>query len=101
MSIFSLDWTPESSLVLMRILQRAVTSASKRTTISFQELNQKKYRTPLILGIGLLVLQNLSGINGILFYASNIFKAAGVTNSDLATCSLGAIQVCSYDKWMT
>jgi SP family sugar porter-like MFS transporter len=82
-------------------IKRAVTSASKRTTISFQELNQKKYRTPLILGIGLLVLQNLSGINGILFYASNIFKAAGVTNSDLATCSLGAIQVCSYDKWMT
>ncbi|CAN6345825.1 unnamed protein product [Urochloa humidicola] len=74
-------------------IKRAVTSASKRTTISFQELNQKKYRTPLILGIGLLVLQNLSGINGILFYASNIFKAAGVTNSDLATCSLGAIQV--------
>ncbi|RCV16491.1 hypothetical protein SEVIR_3G145100v4 [Setaria viridis] len=74
-------------------IKRAVTSARKRTTISFQELNQKKYRTPLILGIGLLVLQNLSGINGILFYASNIFKAAGVTNSDLATCSLGAIQV--------
>ncbi|KAL5652702.1 hypothetical protein ACJX0J_038160, partial [Zea mays] len=45
------------------------------------------------LGIGLLVLQNLSGINGVLFYASSIFKAAGVTNSDLATCSLGAIEV--------
>lgn len=29
------------------------------------------------IGIGLLVLQQLSGINGILFYASNIFKAAG------------------------
>ncbi|XP_066362292.1 sugar transporter ERD6-like 4 isoform X2 [Miscanthus floridulus] len=74
-------------------IKRAVTSSSKRTTISFQELNQKKYRTPLLLGIGLLVLQNLSGINGVLFYASSIFKAAGVTNSDLATCSLGAIQV--------
>ncbi|KAG2617450.1 hypothetical protein PVAP13_3NG181119 [Panicum virgatum] len=37
-------------------IKRAVSSASKRTTISFQELNQKKYRTPLILGIGLLVL---------------------------------------------
>lgn len=82
----------ESSLVLI-LLQRAVASSSKRTTISFQELNQKKYRTPLLLGIGLLVLQNLSGINGVLFYASSIFKAAGVTNSDLATCSLGAIQV--------
>lgn len=74
-------------------IKRAVASSSKRTTISFQELNQKKYRTPLLLGIGLLVLQNLSGINGVLFYASSIFKAAGVTNSDLATCSLGAIQV--------
>ncbi|PWZ17113.1 Sugar transporter ERD6-like 6 [Zea mays] len=29
------------------------------------------------IGIGLLVLQQLSGINGILFYASSIFKAAG------------------------
>ncbi|XP_066366341.1 sugar transporter ERD6-like 4 isoform X2 [Miscanthus floridulus] len=74
-------------------IKRAVTSSSKRTTISFQELNQKKYHTPLLLGIGLLVLQNLSGINGVLFYASSIFKAAGVTNNDLATCSLGAIQV--------
>lgn len=31
----------------------------------------------LQIGIGLLVLQQLSGINGILFYANNIFKAAG------------------------
>ncbi|KAG8086453.1 hypothetical protein GUJ93_ZPchr0010g8335 [Zizania palustris] len=74
-------------------IKRAVQSANKRTTIRFQELNQKKFRTPLILGIGLLVLQQLSGINGILFYAGSIFKAAGLTNSDLATSALGAIQV--------
>jgi len=74
-------------------IKRAVTSANKRTTIRFQELNQKKYRTPLMLGIGLLVLQQLSGVNGILFYASSIFKAAGLKNSDLDTFALGAIQV--------
>uniref|UniRef100_A0A453J534 Major facilitator superfamily (MFS) profile domain-containing protein n=2 Tax=Aegilops tauschii subsp. strangulata TaxID=200361 RepID=A0A453J534_AEGTS len=42
-------------------------------------------------GIGLLVLQQLSGINAILFYAGSIFKAAGLTNSNLAACGLGAI----------
>uniref|UniRef100_A0A0A9E966 Major facilitator superfamily (MFS) profile domain-containing protein n=1 Tax=Arundo donax TaxID=35708 RepID=A0A0A9E966_ARUDO len=85
---FETDITSE-----MSDIKRSVTSAHKTTTIRFQELNQKKYRTPLILGIGLLVLQNLSGINAILFYASSIFKAAGLANSDLATCSLGVIQV--------
>jgi len=74
-------------------IKRAVTSANRRTTIHFQELNQKKYPTPLIIGIGLLVLQQLSGINGILFYASSIFKAAGLKDSDLDTFALGAIQV--------
>uniref|UniRef100_A0ACD5TZG0 Uncharacterized protein n=1 Tax=Avena sativa TaxID=4498 RepID=A0ACD5TZG0_AVESA len=74
-------------------IKRAVASANKKATVRFQELNQKKYRTPLLIGTGLLVLQNLCGINGILFYASRIFRAAGFTNSDLATCALGAIQV--------
>ncbi|CAI0392266.1 unnamed protein product [Linum tenue] len=44
-------------------------------------------------GIGLLVLQQLSGINGILFYSTNIFKSAGVSSSNLATVGVGAIQV--------
>ncbi|OAY63320.1 Sugar transporter ERD6-like 6 [Ananas comosus] len=73
--------------------QRAVASANKRTTLHLSHLNQKRYRTPLLLGIGLLVLQQLSGINGIVFYAGNIFKSAGLTDSNLATCGLGAIQV--------
>jgi hypothetical protein len=37
-----------NSLGLVPIMQRAVMLANKRTTIRFQELNQKKYRTPLI-----------------------------------------------------
>ncbi|XP_062179436.1 sugar transporter ERD6-like 6 [Phragmites australis] len=69
---FEIDITVE-----MNDIKREVTSMTKTTTIRFQELNKKKYRTPLIVGIDLLVLQNLSGINVVLFYASSIFKAAG------------------------
>ncbi|EMS47785.1 Sugar transporter ERD6-like 6 [Triticum urartu] len=73
------------------------------------------------LGIGLLVLQQLSGISAILSYAGSIFKAAGklynlvikfpsvqycsvifnmrsssgLTNSNLAACGLGAIMISS------
>ncbi|KAM3316367.1 hypothetical protein ACQJBY_034467 [Aegilops geniculata] len=78
----------------VNVIKTAVASANKRTAIHFQELNQKKFRMPLILGIGLLVLQQLSGINAILFYAGSIFKAAGLTNSNLAACGVGAIAVC-------
>ncbi|KAF3334831.1 sugar transporter ERD6-like 4 [Carex littledalei] len=85
---FETDITAE-----MNEIKRAVQSGSKRTTIRFAELKLKRYRVPLSLGIGLLVLQQLSGINAVLFYASSIFKAAGLTNSDLATSGLGAIQV--------
>lgn len=76
-------------------IKRSVHSSTgtRRTTIRFSDLKHRRYRLPLMIGIGLLVLQQLSGINGILFYANNIFKAAGVTSSAAATCGLGAIQV--------
>ncbi|KAG6585828.1 Sugar transporter ERD6-like 6, partial [Cucurbita argyrosperma subsp. sororia] len=44
------------------------------------------------IGIGLLILQQLSGINGVLFYSSTIFASAGITSSNAATFGLGAVQ---------
>ncbi|KHN00538.1 Sugar transporter ERD6-like 6 [Glycine soja] len=44
-------------------------------------------------GIGLLVLQQLTGINGVFFYSSKIFASAGISSSDAATFGLGAMQV--------
>lgn len=74
-------------------IKRAVASASKRTTMRFAELKQRRYWLPLMIGNGLLILQQLSGINGVLFYSSTIFETAGLKSSNVATCGLGAIQV--------
>ncbi|KAM7529711.1 hypothetical protein LguiB_033121 [Lonicera macranthoides] len=74
-------------------IKRSVASSGKRATIHFYDLKRKRYWYPLMVGIGLLVLQQLNGINGVLFYSSNIFKSAGVSSSKAATFGLGAIQV--------
>ncbi|XP_021730987.1 sugar transporter ERD6-like 7 [Chenopodium quinoa] len=41
------------------------------------DLFQKKYIRFVIVGVGLMVLQQFGGINGICFYASKIFKTTG------------------------
>ncbi|KAI6688840.1 hypothetical protein NL676_025668 [Syzygium grande] len=74
-------------------IKRAVASSSRRTTIRFSELKQRRYWFPLMVGIGLLILQQLSGINGVLFYSSTIFEDAGVTSSNAATVGVGVVQV--------
>ncbi|BAF18330.1 sugar transporter ERD6-like 4 [Oryza sativa Japonica Group] len=84
-------------------IKRTVQSSRRRTTIRFADIKQKRYSVPLMIGIGLLVLQQLSGVNGILFYAASIFKAAGLTNSNLATFGLGVVQVVAtgVTTWLT
>ncbi|XVE94706.1 hypothetical protein REPUB_Repub02eG0031800 [Reevesia pubescens] len=74
-------------------IKRSLASTTRRTTIRFAELKQRRYWFPLMVGIGLLMLQQLCGINGVLFYSSTIFAAAGVTNSNVATLGVGVIQV--------
>ncbi|XP_031492931.1 sugar transporter ERD6-like 6 [Nymphaea colorata] len=74
-------------------IKRTVATSGKRTTVRFAELKRRKYYMPLMIGIGLLILQQLSGINGILFYSSTIFSTAGVSSSDVATLGIGAVQV--------
>ncbi|XP_010533252.1 PREDICTED: sugar transporter ERD6-like 6 [Tarenaya hassleriana] len=74
-------------------IKRSVASSSKRSAIRFVDLQRRRYYFPLMVGIGLLVLQQLGGINGVLFYSSTIFESAGVTSSNAATFGVGAIQV--------
>ncbi|WJX82930.1 hypothetical protein P8452_65633 [Trifolium repens] len=74
-------------------IKTAVASSNRRTTVRFAELKQRRYWLPLMIGIGLLVLQQLSGINGVLFYSSTIFQNAGISSSDAATFGVGAVQL--------
>ncbi|KAK2402140.1 Major facilitator superfamily protein [Trifolium repens] len=78
---------------MSHFIQTAVASSNRRTTVRFAELKQRRYWLPLMIGIGLLVLQQLSGINGVLFYSSTIFQNAGISSSDAATFGVGAVQV--------
>lgn len=75
------------------IKRSVASSSSRRSAVRFADLKQRRYWLPLMIGIGLLCLQQLSGTNGILFYSSNIFRSAGITSSNAATCGVGAIQV--------
>ncbi|XP_059459411.1 sugar transporter ERD6-like 4 isoform X2 [Corylus avellana] len=74
-------------------IKTSVALASKKSTITFSDLRRKRYWFPLTIGIGLLILRQFTGINGVLFYSSNIFESAGVSSSNLATFILGVIQV--------
>ncbi|GAA0148568.1 hypothetical protein LIER_36753 [Lithospermum erythrorhizon] len=74
-------------------IKRSVASSTKGHTIRVAELRRKRYWYPLMIGIGLLVLQQLSGINGVLFYSSKIFKDAGISSFKAATLGIGALMV--------
>ncbi|KAJ0975672.1 hypothetical protein J5N97_017637 [Dioscorea zingiberensis] len=58
-----------------------------------QDLFQKNYTQAVIVGVGLMVFQQFGGVNGIAFYSSETFVAAGFSSGRLATVLLGLIQV--------
>lgn len=74
-------------------IKSVMETSNQQSSIKLSELFERRYALPLTIGIGLMFLQQLSGINGINFYSSNIFKSAGISSSNAASLGLGAIQV--------
>ncbi|CAI0426357.1 unnamed protein product, partial [Linum tenue] len=60
--------------------------------VKFLDLFQRRYLRSVIIGVGLMVVQQFGGINGVAFYASNIFKSAGVSPS-VGTITYAILQV--------
>ncbi|XP_019051468.1 PREDICTED: sugar transporter ERD6-like 5 [Nelumbo nucifera] len=57
------------------------------------DLFQWKYAHSLIVGVGLMVLQQFGGVNGIAFYASAIFVSAGFSSGNIGTIFMAAVQI--------
>lgn len=62
--------------------------------VSFIELfRSRQYRQPIIIAIVLQLSQQLSGINAIFYYSTNIFTEAKVPNPVYATIGAGVVNV--------
>uniref|UniRef100_A0A7N2LC54 Major facilitator superfamily (MFS) profile domain-containing protein n=1 Tax=Quercus lobata TaxID=97700 RepID=A0A7N2LC54_QUELO len=75
---------------------------------SILDLFQWKYAYSLIVGVGLMVLQQFGGVNGIAFYASAIFISAGLSSSigaiamvivQIPMTALGVILMDKSERW--
>ncbi|KAB1206838.1 Sugar transporter ERD6-like 5 [Morella rubra] len=79
LQLIGLSFIPESPRWLAKIGREKECEAAlqclrgRNADISFQ----RKYARSLIVGVGLMVLQQFGGVNGISFYASAIFISAG------------------------
>ncbi|KAL7178041.1 hypothetical protein ACSBR2_031242 [Camellia fascicularis] len=57
------------------------------------DLFDRKYIRSVIIGVGLMVFQQFGGINGIGFYVSQTFVAAGLSSGTIGTVAYAIIQV--------
>eukprot|EP00249_Psilotum_nudum_P015586 c25412_g1_i1 orf=504-2216(-) len=74
-------------------IKEALGHSTENARVKFSDFLKRKYSHPFIVAVSLLIFQQFSGINAILFYASSIFKSAGFLSYDMASLSLAVLQV--------
>ncbi len=73
-----------------------IRQSSAQQGSSWSELSSPSLRPALIVGIGLALFQQVTGINTVIYYAPTIFQSAGFASASvaiLATAGVGAINV--------
>ncbi|MFA6580290.1 MAG: sugar porter family MFS transporter, partial [Paludibacter sp.] len=68
--------SPEEAALEIQSIQR---SLGNKTETNFKTVFEKKYRLPLFIGISMAVLQQVTGINAIMYYAPIIFEKSGLS----------------------
>ncbi|KAL6517219.1 hypothetical protein OROHE_017925 [Orobanche hederae] len=74
-------------------IQAAIDALRDLPKVRMLDLFDAKYMRPLIIGMGLMVLQQLGGINGIGFYTSETLVAAGFSSGKFGSIAYAIIQV--------
>ncbi|XP_071723819.1 LOW QUALITY PROTEIN: sugar transporter ERD6-like 16 [Rutidosis leptorrhynchoides] len=74
-------------------IQASIESLQSLPIARVVDLFNTKYIRSLIIGVALMVFQQFGGINGIGFYASETFVAAGLSSGKIGTIAYACIQV--------
>jgi len=67
-----------------------------RQLVNWKALLTRRLRRPLVVGIGLAMFQQITGINTVIYFAPEIFQSSGLSSaatSILATAGVGAVNV--------
>ncbi len=68
----------ESAEKVLQAVKGSISSESTKTKVNFREIFSPTLRTVLVIGIVLAVLQQITGINSVFFYAPMIFEQSGI-----------------------
>ncbi len=75
----------------------AIGSTLHASKVTWGEVFARAWRRPLMIGVGLAVFQQFTGINAVIYYADKIFAAAGFDSAHAQTAattwSIGAVNV--------
>lgn len=87
---------PQSPLVTAELAEIARTAKADQDNGTWSDLFGPLIRPALVVGIGLFLLQQLSGINAVIYYAPVVFREAGFSSAStqlLATIGIGIVNV--------
>lgn len=84
---------PSADAVSDELTQIAQELESERNLASVSWREVFNARKAMIIGLGLMFFQPMSGINAVIFYSTKIFGFAGVENEFLATVLVGCVNV--------
>ncbi|KAF1897844.1 hypothetical protein Lal_00032605, partial [Lupinus albus] len=70
-------------------IQDYITTSDRLPKSNLLELFQRRYLRSLTIGVGLMLCQQLGGINGVVFYTSSIFELAGTSRISIVVTAFG------------